>query len=303
MSSPYLEPARGENNQAWRYVLTIFAMIWFSLIVGLVVTLIAFAIEGSMDINTYSSLTMLLLAMLPFPAILLALWGGLRLLHKRGMRSLLRPGGAFSWRKLWFSAALWFVLAGLSDLVLWRLNPANYQWPFDLKAFLPFMLLALVLVPIQTSTEELVFRGYLTQWMGKYSRRIWLPWLAPSLVFMLLHGLNPEVGAYGMLLTMPTYLLIGLLLSWVTLKSGGLEMALGLHAVNNLYATLLVTFPNTALPAPALFSIQTFEPLTALIQQLTASAVYLGVLYLWKKPWLIAAAAQTAPAGEPETTA
>lgn len=286
MSSSYLELARGENNQFWRYVLTIFAIIWVTLIVGLLLTLVVILIEGSSDLATYSSLTMLLLAMLPFPAALLALWGCLRWLHKRVLKSLLRPGGSFSWEKLWVSAGVWFVLAVVSDLVLWLINPANYKWTFDLKSFLPFLLLAVVLVPIQTSTEELIFRGYLTQWMGRYSRKLWLPWIAPSLVFMMLHGLNPEVGAYGALLTMPLYLGIGLLLSWITLKSGGLEMALGLHAVNNLYASLLVTFPNTALPSPALFSIQTYDPILALIQQGVVMAIYLGIFYLWKKPWL-----------------
>lgn len=286
MSSSYLEPARGEYNQFWRYVLTIFAIIWLTLIVGLLLTLAVIVIEGSSEIASYSSLTMLLLAMLPFPAALVALWGGLRWLHKRGLKSLLRPGGSFSWKKLWVSAGVWFVLAVVSDLVLWLINPTNYKWTFDLKSFLPFFLLAIVLVPIQTSTEELIFRGYLTQWMGRYSRKLWLPWIAPSIVFMMLHGLNPEVGAYGALLTMPLYLGIGLLLSWITLKSGGLEMALGLHAVNNLYASLLVTFPNTALPSPALFRIQTYDPILALIQQGVVMAIYLGIFYLWKKPWL-----------------
>lgn len=303
MSSSYLEPARGENNQAWRYILTIFAMIWFSLGVGLMVVLAAFAIEGSMDITTYSSLTMLLVAMLPFPAALLALWGGLRWLHKRGLKSLLRPVGVFSWSKLLVSAAVWFGLAAASDVVLWFINPDNYQWTFDLKSFLPYMLLALVLVPIQTSTEELIFRGYLTQWMGRYSRNLWLPLLVPSILFMMLHGLNPEVGAYGKLLTMPLYLGIGLLLSWITLKSGGLEMALGLHAANNLYASLLVTFPNSALPSPALFSVQEYDPLSALIQQLIVIAVYLGIFYLWKKPWLKAAESTLADTSRMEPAA
>jgi len=144
----------------------------------------------------------------------------------------------------------------------------------------------MLLVPIQTSTEELVVRGYLTQWVGRYSRSIWLPLILPSLLFMLLHGLNPEVTAYGSLLTLPLYLSTGLLLGWVTLKSGGLEMALGLHAANNIYATLMVTFPNTALPSPALFTVQVYDPVIALVQQAVVMALYLGILYVWKREWL-----------------
>lgn len=286
MSSTYLEPSRGEHNQFWRYILTVIAMIWAALTVGVLLTVIAIAIEGSTDISTYSTMTMLLVTMLTFPAVLLALWGGLRLLHRRGLKSLLRPTGRFSWKKLWFSGLIWFGLAGVGDLVLWFFNPENYHWTFDARAFIPFLLVAIVLVPIQTSTEELIFRGYFTQWVGRYSRKIWLPLVVPSLVFMAMHALNPEVQSYGALLTLPLYLGIGLLLAWITLKSGGLEMALGLHAANNLYASLMVTFPNTALPSPALFSIQKFDPLLALIQQLILMGIFLAILYLWKRPWL-----------------
>src|SRR5574340_26816 len=286
MSSTYLEPARGENNQVWRYIVTIVAVVWVTLTVGLILSVVAIAVEGTMDLTRFQPMTQLLLALLPYPATLAALWGGLRLLHRRGIKSLLRPVGAFSWEKLWVSALLWFGLAGASDLAAWAVNPANYKWTFDARSFIAFLPVILLLLPIQTSTEELVFRGYLTQWMGRYSRKIWLPWILPSLVFMSMHGLNPEVQTYGALLTLPLYLAIGLLLSWITLKSGGLEMALGLHFANNLYASLIVTFPNTALPTPALFSIQKYDPLTGLLQQLILVGVYLGILYLWKRPWL-----------------
>lgn len=286
MSSTYLEPARGPNNQVWRYIVNIAAMIWLTIAAAMLLYLTAVVVEGTPDLTKFQPMTQLLIALLPYPATLAALWGGLRLLHKRGIKSLLRPAGAFSWGKLWLSALLWFGLAGVSDLVMWLMNPENYRWTFDAGSFFTFFLIIIVLIPIQTSTEELVFRGYLTQWVGRYSRKIWLPWIFPSLIFMSLHSFNPEVVTYGALLTMPLYLAIGLLLSWITLKSGGLEMALGLHAANNLYASLIVTFPSSALATPTLFSIQTYDPLIGLIQQLSVIIVYIGILYLWKRPWL-----------------
>lgn len=298
MTYSFLEPGRGKDNQAWRYALTIFTVIWASLLGGLIVVLVAFIFEGSLEIESYAPITVLLISMLPFLVVLLTLWGCLRLLHKRGVMSLVRPTGTFSWQKILLSAGLWFLLAALSDLVLAVLNPLNYQWSFDAKSFFLFLLPALILVPIQTSTEELIFRGYLIQWMGRYSRKMWLPLLAPSVVFMLMHFLNPEVEAYGFWLTMPMYFGIGLLMSWITLKTGGLEMALGLHLANNLYASLIVTFPSTALPSPALFSIQTYEPVAALVQQVTVMAVYLGIIYLVKREWMREGEAPAGPVSE-----
>jgi len=286
MTSTYLEPARGENNQIWRYIVTIIAMFWAMVGVGMILVLIVFAIEGTMDYTKLSPMATLLVNLLPFPVMLTALWAGLKFLHKRSLKSLLHPGGAFSWRKLWFSALLWFALAGASDVAAWLVNPENYRWTFDAKTFLSFLPVILILIPIQTTTEELIFRGYLTQWVGRYSRKLWLPWILPSLVFMSAHALNPEVQTYGALLTLPLYLGIGLLLSWVTLKTGGLEMALGLHVANNLYASMIVTFPSTALVTPALFSIQKYDPVVGLVQQLAVILIYFGIAYLWKRPWL-----------------
>lgn len=298
MTIPYLEPARGENNQFWRYILTIVAVIMITFVVSVVLGIAAIFIEGDADIASYSPLTTLLISLLPFPLALLALWGGLRLFHRRGLMSLLHPGGSFGWSKVFFAGAVWFLLAAASDLVYWLINPSNYTWSFDPAAFFRFLIPLLVLIPIQTATEELIFRGYLTQWMGRFSQAIWLPLLLPSIFFMLMHIANPEVATYGALLTLPLYLSIGLLLSWVTLKSGGLEMALGIHAANNLYASLIVTFPSSALPTPALFSIQSFDPVVALVQQLAVIAVSLVIFYSAKKSWLVSGAPALPAEGE-----
>lgn len=285
MSNRFLAQAQQGRNEIWRYILTILAVITVSFGMQLFIAIIALLAERTLDLTRLSPLALFLVTMASFPFALLALSGGLLLLHKRPLISLLNPSGRIDWRKIIFSGALWFVLSGISDLILALTSPENYHFTFDLAKFLPYLLLGLILIPIQTSTEEFIFRGYLTQWMGRYSKRLWLPWIAPSLVFMLLHSLNPEVGTYGILMTMPVYLGIGLLLGWLTLRSESLELALGLHAANNLYATMIVTFPNSALPSPALFSIGTYQPGTALIVFVVVSVLYLGIMLTVNRKW------------------
>ena len=68
------------------------------------------------------------------------------------------------------------------------------------------------------ASEELLFRGYLTQAFG-LPGGFWAAWLVPGVWFGLLHFANPEVSAYGVLMTMPIYIDMGLLLGWVTLRS------------------------------------------------------------------------------------
>lgn len=286
MQNRFLAQAERGQNQIWRYILTILAIIIISIGAQLFAAVAAFLIEGTLNLTELSPQALFLVTLAPFPFALLGLAGGLSLLHKRPFVTLLNPSGTVAWKKIVFSGLFWFALSAVSDLILAAIDPGNYTWTFDLAKFLPFLVISAVLIPIQTSAEEFIFRGYLTQWAGLYSRRLWFPLVAPSIVFMLLHSFNPEVGAYGTLLTMPVYLGMGLLLGWLTLRSQSLELALGLHAANNLYAALIVTFPNSSLISPALFTMETYKPEAGLIVFILISALFIGGIYLLKPQWL-----------------
>ncbi len=276
----YLAQARRGRNKFWIYLLTITALVVTSVVVTVILMLGAYLVEHTLNPNDYSLPTLLLVTMLPFPAMLLVLLGAQRFLHGRPIRTLITPARRINWGLVLLSGAVWFALAGLGDLVLSALQPGNYTWTFDANRFWKFALLSLILVPIQTSTEELIFRGYMTQGLGLLTRRFWLPWLLPSIVFGLLHSANPEVGLYGFLWTMPSYVGVGLLLGWITLKSERLEPALGLHAANNLYASWMVTFAGSSLPVPTLFTIQKYDPAVGLLLFAVSVAGFLVMYYL-----------------------
>lgn len=283
-ANPFLDLAKDGRNEFWRYLLTIGLMIAASFWVSLVASLAAILINGT-DLNQYPPLAMLLLGTSPFPFTLLVLWFGVRFLHKRPFRSLVTPFKQVRWKQLFISALLWFLLAGISDLVLSFLQPDNYHWSLDFSRIIPYLLVTLVVIPIQTSTEEFIFRAYLPQGITRFTPRFWLPWIIPAVVFGLLHSLNPEVDTYGFLLTIPFYIGFGLLLGWITLRSRSLELALGLHLANNLYASLIVTFPGSALPSPALFTIQSYDAALSLVVWAVMSIIYLLVLFLVFPHW------------------
>jgi len=283
-ANPFLDLAKDGRNEFWRYLLTIGLMIAASFWVSLVASLAAILINGT-DLNQYPPLAMLLLGTSPFPFTLLVLWFGVRFLHKRPFRSLVTPFKKVRWKQLFISALLWFLLAGISDLVLSFLQPDNYHWSLDFSRIIPYLLVTLVVIPIQTSTEEFIFRAYLPQGITRFTPRFWLPWIIPAVVFGLLHSLNPEVDTYGFILTIPFYIGFGLLLGWITLRSRSLELALGLHLANNLYASLIVTFPGSALPSPALFTIQSYDAALSLVVWAVMSIIYLLVLFLVFPHW------------------
>lgn len=276
----FLQEARQGRNQFWRYLAVNLAIIIVSLIVTVIITLVAVIVEGTANLTQWSEITMLLASMLPFPFALIVLWAGVRFIHGRPFISLVNPVHRIAWRRLFISAAVWFLLSALGDAILSIVQPGNYTWTFDIKRFFPYLLLGIILIPIQAATEELLFRAYLPQSLGLIrGAGLWLPLIGPAIVFGLLHGLNPEAGTYGLLLTMPSYIGMGLVLGWITLRSESLEMALGMHIANNLYAALVVTFPASSLTSPALFSIGKYDPALALGVWAATSALYLLFFY------------------------
>ena len=281
-SNSFIEAARAGKNDFWRYVVTILLIMTLvtgsSLCLGMAALLMG-QLPGS--IEAIPPITLLVVGLIPFGFVLVGLWMGLRLLHGRPFETLVRPAGRFRWGLLALSAGIWLALAAGGDLALSAVEPGNYRFVFEPQRLIPYALLALLLLPIQVAGEELLVRSYLTQGFG-LAGGYWAAWLVPAVIFGLLHGLNPEVGAYGILLTMPVYIGMGLLLGWVTLHTAGLELALGMHLANNLYGTLLVTAPSSALPAPALFRIGQYDPAAALVVFAITALVYLLVIRLLK---------------------
>ena len=76
--------------------------------------------------------------------------------------------------------------------------PEEYVFNFKWRTFLPLLFLGTLLIPIQTSTEELLFRGYLLQGFGVLFKNRWLPLILTSVLFVGLHYANPEVDQFGL---------------------------------------------------------------------------------------------------------
>jgi hypothetical protein len=143
---------------------------------------------------------------------------------------------------------------------------------------LVFAVLALILIPIQTSAEEFLFRGYLLQWMGLRLKNKWILSFLNGALFFLPHAANPEMGT-GSVLVGLSYFVMGFFLALITLQDNGIELALGMHAANNLFASLFANYVVTALPSPALFTIQEIDPLYSLISLIAGLLVFYVVFF------------------------
>jgi len=290
----YLDLARAGKNDWWRYLLAVLLIVFLWQGVGALPTLflLFWAIfDGNPQTDmTYTGVTgvnvLLTFVALMFGSLcfLLAIFLAVRFIHRRRLLTLITPEPRFSFGRFFQGFFVWFLLVGLVAVGEALLYPGRYVWTLDLPRFLPFIFLALVLIPVQTSAEELFFRGYLLQGLGQLRlRNIWLLSLISGLLFGPPHLLNPEAQA-NPLLMLVYYVSMGAVMAYVTLRDGRLELALGLHAANNLFAALFANATVTALPTPSLFTVMELDVVYSLLTALAGLLIFVLVFAGgWKK--------------------
>ncbi|MFH1143977.1 MAG: CPBP family intramembrane glutamic endopeptidase, partial [Candidatus Eisenbacteria bacterium] len=156
--------------------------------------------------------------------------------------------------------------------------PETFAFTWDPALFLPFLPLALLLTPLQTTAEELFFRGYLIQGLSLVGgSRLFLA-AASGLLFALTHFANPEMHIDPWLMPL-SYFLTGVLLALCSLRDGSLELVIGAHAANNLFGALIVRFEGSIFATPSLFFTTHYDPLASLIALLAMAAVFYAVFF------------------------
>lgn len=288
----YLDLARQGKNDWWRYLISLVLIAFFWLFVGsipyLVLTVFVI-VDGSLDTSidtatlTFTGVHPLLpflALMVSFIAFIIGTFIAVRFVHARRFSTLISP--RIRWGRFALGFGVWLVLVTASALVEAFLYPGRYELTFDPVNFLPFAIVAIILIPLQTSSEEFFFRGYILQWIGLRLRNIVLLSLISGLLFMLPHLTNPEIAIDVVLLPL-FYFAFGAFLAFVSLQDGGLELALGVHAANNLFASLFANYTGSALQTPAIFTATELDAVYSLISTLAAMAIfYLCVFWAFK---------------------
>lgn len=202
------------------------------------------AAMGSGDIGVMADAlganTFLFFMLLTFAFGLLSLLLFAKYVHKQSLISLTTTRKKIDWKRILFSFTLWGVVSAAFVVIDILVSPQDYVFNFELEPFLILLVISVTMIPLQTSMEEYLMRGYLMQGIGIAAKRRWVPLVITSLFFGGLHVLNPEVQTLGYGV-MVFYIGTGFFLGIMTLMDEGLELALGFHAANNLIAALLVT--------------------------------------------------------------
>lgn len=175
-----------------------------------------------------------------------------RYILKRRIARLVTNTGSFSIRRTLIGFTVWFALGLAGTAAFELLNPGAVNWAFDPEGAAPYIAVALLLIPLQTTAEELFFRGWLLQWADNGRRRRSAVAIVNGFIFALPHLANPEVGGEDVI-RIVGYIAVGTGWAWVTLRDGTLELAIGAHAANNLSAALIAGYVGSAIPSISLF--------------------------------------------------
>lgn len=190
--------------------------------------------EGRTIFATFAMLT-LIATMIP------SLWLILRFLHKRPLRTLLGPSGKVDWRLWKGAAAIILILAAIDATATYLSTDLVQQMP--LLKWLSWLAPALFILFLQTTAEEMVFRGYLQQQLAARFKSRWIWWVLPSAIFGLGH-FNPALFGGNAWIVVAITMLMGLILADVTARFGSLSPAMGLHFANNLVVMLFMNTPG-----------------------------------------------------------
>lgn len=203
-------------------------------------------------IEKLGSNVVLILLLFPLALGLFFVLGWVKLVQSQSIRALTTSRKKVDWKRIWFAFFLWGGITLGLTLIEVFLSPEKFKLNFELIPFLKLALIAILLIPLQTSFEEYMFRGHMMQGLGLLVRNRWFPLLFTSLLFGLMHLGNPEVDTLGPGV-MIFYIGTGLFLGIITLMDEGLELALGFHAANNLFGALLVTADWTAFQTNSIY--------------------------------------------------
>lgn len=250
----YIEQGYKGSIGLWKYLIIPVGFISFMVFNYILTINSSINVEDAMRtmIEQLGSNIVLIILLAPLVMGLFVVLGWTFLVHQQSITSLTTSRKKIDWKRVCFAFGLWGGLTVILTLVDIYTSPDHYVWNFDMTKFLSLAVIAIILIPLQTSFEEYLFRAHMMQGLGLWSKTRWVPLVVTSVLFGLMHLGNPEVGKLGYGI-MVYYIGTGFFLGILTLMDEGLELALGFHAANNLITALLVTADWTAFQTHSIY--------------------------------------------------
>jgi hypothetical protein len=294
---PFLNNAKSGKNSIWRYLITIVLCLGVaSLVAGalLGVLIVAWVLFNQAVLHQNFD-TAIIYQLLANPIFLIFLVGlsfsmsffflglSLKVLHKKKFISVINTGNKVRWSRIGKGAIYWLLILAVLDLISYLIDPGSFKISFNPQNnFWILALLALIAFPIQASFEEVFFRGYLMQGISLVFRKPWIVLLVTSLIFSLLHWWNGSTIILSLSIVSGTFI-IGLMLGIIAMANNGIEMAIGIHIINNIYVSVIHSSPDGGLGNLPSLVVSPSDPYTAPLFLTLAAVVLIYLLFRNRK--------------------
>ncbi len=282
----FVDAARGGKLGLWRLALGIFAIV-ITAAAGFIVVSTVWVVARTADIGEVpleaeieaeilqlvsgESPGAVVFTLLAWSGLWLGTWLAVRLLQRRRMATLFGARTNIFWSDFVRAAAAIAVAGILVEGVALLLGSGSAisRGAISFDQWVLWFLPVAGATFVQTSAEEIVFRGYMMQTLAARFRNPWAWAFVPLVVFVLIHfdvASSAAVNFMGMGFA-AVFAAVATMLIW---RTGNLGAAMGLHFLNNFLAFSLLGNEGF-LSGAALF---VYPPVSAL----TLPEIFLAIL-------------------------
>jgi len=296
----HLACVTSKNNKWYWYLLVLFLCLVISNTIGaipLYIVIFVTFIKNGADVSSLATLSKLdfsaagidlnlsLACMLfSFAIMLIGAFLLIKLIHNRSWTEVINGTNRVRWSRFFTGIVVWGVISLIFFTVSFFTAPETISLQFQPARFFMLLIVALLFIPLQASCEEFLFRGYLAQGIASWTKSRWWALIIPSILFGLLHSANPEIQEYGFSVMMFQYVFLGFLFGLMTLLDNGIELAMGMHTINNLFGAVFVNYKGSALQTYALFEVTELNPSEDILPLIISGIVVIAILarkYKW----------------------
>ena len=187
-----------------------------------------------------ASPTGILSALTSFAGIWIGLWVAMRFVHGEPLSALFGVSRRIAGGDFLKGLIAVLITSLFSEVLLYWLQPEIARGPIALTSWLLFLVPIALLAFLQTSSEEMLFRGYLPRALAYRFESPWIWALLPGLLFTALHWNSASSLAINacVLVSIGAFALLLMLLVYAT---GNLGASFGAHLANNLTGFLLIS--------------------------------------------------------------
>jgi uncharacterized protein len=204
--------------------------------------------EGEAPLGYFDLAIGMAVLLATFWGLWIGVWIATKAVHGRGFSTVLSHNGRLLGGQFMVGMVLAAGYLAISLGATWLSGAPPVRSSVELDQWLLASTPLLLLLLFQTGGEELFFRGYLTQ---QIAARLPNPiaWgLVPSVAFGLGHIGNGMGHAQFEMYYFAATMLMGLTMTAMVWRTGGLAAAMGFHLMNNIGAMLLVGIAGVTPP-------------------------------------------------------